>query len=799
MELALSLADFGMHVFPVTHGEDNTKKPLTKNGHLDSTQDPGVIQDWWEKWPSAKVGVATGASGLNVADVDIKNGHDGFESIAEAWKDLPDTFSYETGTGGYHFIYAAPKGLELNGVANYRGMDGVDRRAGSSWVLWVGGVPSSWGEIVPAPEWLNDEVQVRQVHEFEGTLKDWYENLLPGEPNALTRKAIERATERFEKLNRDFSHSDIVEMQYEAVRLGSEGNAGVPQLLDHIEDLFLSREGEHSRSEQDWGHEWQEALQSAIEKFGDAIEKLKNLPEYNLSIVPKNISDTLVTQKTDKTGYSKLLGELIRNTDDDDRIASILWNCPATTDIARDWGLEFTYTRIQEARVKPEPTRENPRIEEQREQATVTPEFTSTELLSKDECEYIAKRPTFVDHFVEMAKGFDYDQFAYFRAAGWSVLSMAMSFQGFVPEGGAGKHSLNFWNIIIGDSGTGKTLVQQIRDMAMRKLFEHERGDGVPYYDLGSDSSPQGLLAALLERDNRPSILSGDEAADFFLSIKNQKNNASFPETLTKWSNGDVAPVNKVTMKDELKGKAAKTAFSMQFFSTRKNLIAALDRGMFEKGFLARVTWTLGNPKPQTDDIYDLSQPEEDVTMDSMPPEVESLVTDLMAARAMGGYKNTALKATPEALKRMGAAYLKMDKTAQLRPNYELTGPSVIRLKDTMLKCAGMCALYRGDTQITMQDALHAIRAVEEWFTNLFIVADWVSEGDFQRTCAEMESWVRDQPGGKATATRIKYRFKNKIQRDPRELDNYLTSLVETGILNRNDESGTVTYELNGA
>lgn len=793
MDLAISLAEFGLHVFPVHHNEtENTKKPLTEKGHHDATQDPGVIQDWWEKWPSAKVGVFAGKSGINVCDVDTKNGKDGWDDLAENWYEIPETFSYETGTGGTHLIYRAPEGLTLFGNSEYRGMSGVDRRAGSSWCMWVGPVPESWDQIAVAPEWLNDEKPDRKEFNFEGGLLEWYEGLVPGEPNALVRRGIESISD-------DMSHSDMVAAQHHAIRLGAEGNPGVPDLLDALSEAWSNRPAEnHTTPESEWDFKFQEALQSGLEKYGAATDLYRNLPEYSIGLVPVEIPDNLVQTDTGKPGFSKLLAALVKATDDDLRATSILWNCPATTALAREWGLQFTFKRVQDARVKPEPTRENPRLEEAREVEHVAPELASTELLTSEEREFIAKRPTFVDHVEAMAQDMEYDQFAYFRAAGWSVLSMAMSFQGFVPEGGAGKHGLNFWNTIIGDSGTGKTLVQQIRDMMLKKLFEHERGEGVPYYDLGSDSSPQGLHAALLERDMRPSILSGDEAADFFTSIRNQKNNASFPETLTKRSNGDVPPANKMTMKDDLKGKAAKTAFSMQFFSTRKNLIASLDRGMFEKGFLARMTWTLGKPKPKSDDIYDLSQPDQEVTMESMPPEIEALVTDLMAAKALHGTANVALKATPAALKRMGQAYMKMDKVAQVRQNYELTGPSVIRLKDTMLKCAGMCALYREDTQINEQDALHAIRAVEEWFTNLFIVADWVSEGDFQRNCAEIESWVRDQKGAKASGTRIKHRFKNKIVRDPRELDNYLTFLVESGILNRDEENGAIVYVVNG-
>ena len=108
---------------------------------------------------------------------------------------------------------------------------------------------------------MNETTVVRPKSEYEGTLKAWYEDLTPGEPNALVRKAMERATQKFEELGNDFSHSDFVELLFELVRLGAEDNPGIPEALDHLEDLFMSREGAHSRPEDEWAGEWAESLQ----------------------------------------------------------------------------------------------------------------------------------------------------------------------------------------------------------------------------------------------------------------------------------------------------------------------------------------------------------------------------------------------------------------------------------------------------------------------------------------------------------------------------------------------------------
>lgn len=232
VEKSLRLSEQGLYVFPVHHTADNEKKPYTPNGHLDATLDPNLIMDWWAKWPNAQVGVACGKSGIAVADVDTKNGKDGWASLDEAWLDLGTPFSYETGTGGSHLVYLAPEGLNLNGQSNYRGLVGVDRRAGSSWVMWAGDVPGR-DDLHIAPEWLLDEVKKRSVRGFEGTIKDWYDSLTPGEPNVMVRRAIKAIQD-------DMSHSDMVSATCEAIRLGSEGNPGVPDLVEALEEAWMN-------------------------------------------------------------------------------------------------------------------------------------------------------------------------------------------------------------------------------------------------------------------------------------------------------------------------------------------------------------------------------------------------------------------------------------------------------------------------------------------------------------------------------------------------------------------------------
>jgi hypothetical protein len=93
LEAALDYAGMGWRVFPLhsptadecSCGKPDCRRvgkhPRTSNGLKDASTDPAIIRRWWERWPAANVGIATGPeSGVFVLDVDGKQGE---ESLIE--------------------------------------------------------------------------------------------------------------------------------------------------------------------------------------------------------------------------------------------------------------------------------------------------------------------------------------------------------------------------------------------------------------------------------------------------------------------------------------------------------------------------------------------------------------------------------------------------------------------------------------------------------------------------------------------------------------------------------------------
>ena len=109
---ALKLADDSIPVFPCRPD----KKPYTRHGFKDASNNSEQIKAWWAQYPDAMIGVPTGAaSGFWVLDVDAaKEGEtaDGYASLLALltkYGPLPPTRTHSTAGGGTHYLFRYPK------------------------------------------------------------------------------------------------------------------------------------------------------------------------------------------------------------------------------------------------------------------------------------------------------------------------------------------------------------------------------------------------------------------------------------------------------------------------------------------------------------------------------------------------------------------------------------------------------------------------------------------------------------------------------------------------------------------
>lgn len=176
IEAALGYASIGWPVFPVAPG---SKRPLHANPHPhgsaersackgecglmghgchDATVDEATIVRWWTEHPRANVGLATGAPGPDVLDIDVKGDAPGLESLAEIER-MPGVLDasmllVDTPSGGLHYYFSGSG----QGNGSIRGK-GVDFRGAGGYVLAppskVGGYRYHINEFLPGDGGIN--------------------------------------------------------------------------------------------------------------------------------------------------------------------------------------------------------------------------------------------------------------------------------------------------------------------------------------------------------------------------------------------------------------------------------------------------------------------------------------------------------------------------------------------------------------------------------------------------------------------------------------------------------------------
>jgi hypothetical protein len=151
--------------------KDAGKHPRTSRGLHDATVDPGIISNWWQKWPDTNVMLVTG-EGLMVLDVDPDSGGDESLATLEARHGrLPETPRVITGRGGAHYYFSVPcevrcsagklgAGLDVRGDGGYVIAPPSRHGLGRSYV-WDAGADVDEVPLAPCPAWLLDLIARR--------------------------------------------------------------------------------------------------------------------------------------------------------------------------------------------------------------------------------------------------------------------------------------------------------------------------------------------------------------------------------------------------------------------------------------------------------------------------------------------------------------------------------------------------------------------------------------------------------------------------------------------------------------
>ncbi len=128
-ESALAYAKEGLRVFPLA---PNSKgKQVLHSWIKEATTNPDTIEYWWDTNPQYNIGIVTGEK-LFVIDVDIKNQHNGIESLKQYGKELPTTKMVKSPSGGFHLYYYDDSQEVKTRTGLY---DGIDIRGKGGYIV----------------------------------------------------------------------------------------------------------------------------------------------------------------------------------------------------------------------------------------------------------------------------------------------------------------------------------------------------------------------------------------------------------------------------------------------------------------------------------------------------------------------------------------------------------------------------------------------------------------------------------------------------------------------------------------
>lgn len=763
---ALALAKLGIASFPWRLTADGGKVPYKDTrGHLDASTDPETLATLFAQYPDARVGVHVGASGLVVADLDRKGSKNGFES-SEGWLEFPETFAQQTPNGGVHYIYAAPEGVHLAPSTDFSGFEGLDVRGGSSWIGWYSdAVPASRDAFAPAPEWLCEPAKSHVGSAFEGGLDDWL-NSLPDsdeQPDDRVLDAITRIPDY------DFGHTEMVEKVWEMVRLGSEGRMGVRHALELLRDEWLR--GDYDTP--DNRYSFDKAVDGAIKKAGALDERIAAFPALLslLDAAPREVVDLATTSDPSKpkpeAHWFRLVKTALRNGFEPEDALALVWQAATTKALSRSWGIEFCADRVDDVAAEVESERrEAAKVDKRQAAGLDTVESKpgdSIALLTNEEREYLAQRPTFIKRYLDTAA----DRFPmmnenYHRANAWTILSLALGPCGFYPVQGK-TFGPNLYQITLGDSSTGKSDSIIMRQEILRLLFKDDGG-----FEFSSETSPEILQEELLRRSGDPTFFHQDEASGFFrrMNDRNAGWGAGTADKLTEYYGGYVPPVHKRTSSDDVK-RGTSCFLTLHFFATPDRFYSQLTSEQFLSGFLARFQWSIGAPAVLTEDRYMHVQPDHSEVKE-VPQSSIDIAEELDDIRSRLGLRTPA-KGDERVWKRLAENAKAMEAILKSGSHWKITEPAFTRMVDALLKCVALLAFSRGTGRIEMVDVYGTIEQAEIWLAGLIEAASNVSASEFEREAREIALYVKQHANPWISEARLSTRFSRYNGKDWRD------------------------------
>lgn len=406
--------------------------------------------------------------------------------------------------------------------------------------------------------------------------------------------------------------------------------------------------------------------------------------------------------------------------------------------------------------------------------SNLNPIVKPVEFLTDDERK-LCRRENFIEHYVRWGQTKTDADPAYHEAAAMMLLSTVLAdFGHAMPI--FGKLGLNMWFMILGNTTasrktTTKNLMMRFVDRLNSEEYE---------YDLGSDSTTEGMLADLADRPGRSGMFYRDEAQEMLANARGGKGYLSdFTGTLTELYDGHVrgrrrASGNKKTPRTE-------TTFNLYLMGIAQKVAEVLDPGDFESGFLARFIYCFGEAAPETRESMRLNQfmPNQGTTTDI---EQELLQEKLYKMRTYWENKTDPGNTMPifvdlEAWERLNEYIYMLTSMGNEADRPEIMKPAGDRMNKSVLKLACLLAMSEHRDHVNLEDMLKSIQYSERWYVNLQRMTKMIDASEWATKMRKLTELVVEKMG-KITYANAYKRFSDMRPRDFAEL---VTGVVDQG------------------
>lgn len=393
----------------------------------------------------------------------------------------------------------------------------------------------------------------------------------------------------------------------------------------------------------------------------------------------------------------------------------------------------------------------------------------------------VATTYTFIDRYVQWAKGRTDASVEYHRALAFMLLAcvygdratLHMSF---------GVVRLNLWIMLLGD--TTKTRKSTARRLMLEVVHAYERTTGESI-DVGSDFTPEALTKALGDRDRMSSLVHRDEVQGYFNEMFNKHHHAGTVERLTDMYDGKV-PVVLRNSEDKAQKNRANVVFNMLLMGIAEGTARVLTVDHFRSGFLTRFIWVGAPNLEMTEDRLKITQGDPNATAQGgVDKQVLEFVKEFSRNTKQMPRSDKPLYLTDEALQRVNQWIIMMvkDIIPKTREPANLE-PTVQRTALSIMKCAALLALHDRQTVVDVKYVLVALKYAEEWFDTLHTMSNSIADSEFSQHVNDVETYVYER-GGSQLMSSVYSKFRSNPTRD---VDMWVESLVNQGRANLNGQ-----------